>query len=92
MVIDSADNGSGKISIQSKSEEIGENQSELDADVEGESDSKIAFSSRYLSAVLSILETKQVVLEVTGPSSPGVLRPLGSDNYVHVVMPIFVQW
>ena len=25
--------------------------------------------------------------------SPGVLRPIGaSDNYVHVVMPMFVQW
>ena len=92
LVIDSADNGSGKISIQSKSEEIGENQSELDADVEGEGDSKIAFSSKYLTDVLSILETKQVVLEVTGPSSPGVLKPLGRDNYVHVVMPIFVRW
>ena len=25
-------------------------------------------------------------------SSPGVIRPVGVDNYVHVVMPMFVQW
>ncbi len=27
------------------------------------------------------------------PSRQGVLRPIGtSDSYVHVVMPMFVQW
>jgi DNA polymerase-3 subunit beta len=42
--------------------------------------------------VLSVLDSGQVALEMTSPSSPGVLRPVGSDNYVHVVMPMFVQW
>ena len=37
-------------------------------------------------------EAAQVALETTNPSSPGVIRPVGSDNYVHVVMPMFVQW
>jgi hypothetical protein len=23
---------------------------------------------------------------------PGVIRPIGDDRYVHVVMPMFVQW
>ena len=39
-----------------------------------------------------VLKEGQVALEVTTPSSPGILRPVGSDNYVHVVMPMFVQW
>ena len=42
--------------------------------------------------VLSVLDSGQVALETTSPRSPGVLRPVGSDNYVHVVMPMFVQW
>ncbi len=29
--------------------------------------------------------------EVT-PSSPGVFKVIGSDSYIHVVMPKFVQW
>ncbi len=37
-------------------------------------------------------ESAQVSLETTNPSSPGVIRPVGVDNYVHVVMPMFVQW
>ena len=59
--------------------------------VEGE-DAKIAFNSQYLSDVLSVLHEGDVALEMTSPSSPGVLRPLGNDNYVHVVMPMFVLW
>jgi len=42
--------------------------------------------------VLQVLDAAQVALETTNPSSPGVLRPVGRDNYVHVVMPMFVQW
>ena len=63
----------------------------MDAVVEGE-EAKIAFNSRYLQEVLQVLDCSQVALETTSPSSPGVLRPLGADNYVHVVMPMFVQW
>ena len=81
----------GRLSITARSEEIGEDQAELDAAVSGE-EAKIAFNGKYLLDVLSVLSEDQVALEVTGPSSPGVLRPVGTDNYVHVVMPMFVQW
>ena len=72
-------------------EEIGDNQGEIDGEIEGE-ESKIAFNSKYLLDVLSVLERGQIALETTSPSSPGVFRPIGSDNYIHVVMPMFVQW
>ena len=47
--------------------------------MEGEP-AKIAFNSKYLQDVLQILDSGQVALETTSPSSPGVLRPLGIDN------------
>jgi DNA polymerase-3 subunit beta len=115
----------GKITISSKSEELGEDIGEIDAFVEGQ-ETKIAFNGKYLTDVLSIFETKKVTttyrnndpvkspdghfrpslenassttfvpvkvtLETTNPSSPGVIKPVGSDNYLHVVMPMFVQW
>ena len=34
----------------------------------------------------------EVVVEITAPSSPGVLKPVSKDGYIHVVMPMFVQW
>jgi DNA polymerase-3 subunit beta len=55
-------------------------------------EAKIAFNVKYLSDVLSLLRQSQVALEVTTPSSPGIIRPIGVDNYVHMVMPMFVQW
>ena len=85
-------NGSaGRLSISSRAEELGENQGEIDANVEG-GEAKIAFNSKYLAEVLDVLGKGEVALETTTPSSPGVLRPLSNDGYVHVVMPMFVQW
>lgn len=81
----------GKISVLARADEIGEQQGELDANVEGE-ESKIAFNGRYLADALNAIDPGQVAIETTGPSSPGVFRPTSNDNYVHVVMPMFVQW
>lgn len=81
----------GKMTISARAEEIGDNLGEIDAMVEGE-ESKIAFNGKYLQDVLQVLESEQVALETTSPSSPGVIRPVGVENYVHVVMPMFVQW
>lgn len=81
----------GRLQISARAEEIGDNQGEIDAAVEGES-SKIAFNSKYLQEVLNVISDGKVALETQGPSQPGVIRPIGLDNYVHVVMPMFVQW
>jgi DNA polymerase-3 subunit beta len=81
----------GKITISARSEELGDDVGEIDATVEGE-EAKIAFNGKYLTDVLSVLREQQVTLETTNPSSPGVIRPVGVDNYTHVVMPMFVQW
>lgn len=81
----------GKVTVSARSEEIGDDVGEIDAMVEGE-EAKIAFNGKYLTDVLGVLHEAQVALETTNPSSPGVLRPVGVDNYIHVVMPMFVQW
>ena len=81
----------GKMNISARAEEIGDNVGEIDALIDGEP-AKIAFNAKYLSDVLSVLHQNQVALETTTSSSPGVLRPVGVDNYIHIVMPMFVQW
>jgi DNA polymerase-3 subunit beta len=85
------DAGPGKMTVSARAEEIGDNQGELDASVEGEP-SKIAFNGKYLQDVLQVLDGGRVALETTGPSQPGVIKPIDDDSYVHVVMPMFVQW
>src|SRR5438874_1691022 len=81
----------GQMTIAARAEEIGDNEGKLDAQVEGGA-AKIAFNGKYLQEVLQVLDGGRVALETTGPSQPGVIRPLENDNYVHVVMPMFVQW
>ena len=81
----------GKLAVSARSEEIGDDVGEIDATVEG-ADAKIAFNGKYLTDVLSVLHESQVALETTNPSSPGLIRPVGTENYTHVVMPMFVQW
>ena len=81
----------GRLSVSARSEEIGDDVGEIDATVEG-ADAKIAFNGKYLTDILSVLHESQVALETTNPSSPGLIRPVGTDNYTHVVMPMFVQW
>jgi len=81
----------GKLTVSARSEEVGDDTGEIDAAVQGD-EAKIAFNGRYLADVLGVLSEQQVALEVTTPSSPGVIRPVGVDNYTHVVMPMFVQW
>jgi len=89
--LDPSDGGPGKLTISARAEEIGEHRGDIDVKMEGEA-SKIAFNSRYLQDVLQVLEVETVALETTSPSSPGVIRLLNDDSYVHVVMPMFVQW
>ena len=96
----------GKMNISARAEEVCDNMGEIDALIDGEA-AKIAFNAKYLAEVLSVLkekdekdekddkdkkDKKRVALETTTSSSPGVLRPVGADNYIHVVMPMFVQW
>ncbi len=91
MITPGSDTAPGTLTIQARSEEIGENRGEIDARVEGK-EARIAFNGKYLIDVLSTLKEERLALGTTNPSSPGVLRPVGADNYVHVVMPMFVQW
>ncbi len=79
------------MTVSAHAEEVGDDVGEVDAMVEGE-EARIAFNGKYLTDVLGIFHEEKVALETTSPSSPGVIRPVGVDNYIHVVMPMFVQW
>ena len=78
----------------SRAEELGDHQGEISGAVEGEvdDDSKIAFNSKYLAEVLDVLEEGDISFEMSNPSSPGVVKRVGKQDYTHVIMPMFVQW
>ena len=71
----------------SASAEVGDYEGQVEAAVEGDA-TAIAFNARYLHDVLSNVAAERFALELNGPLSPGVFRPVGDELYVHVVMPV----
>ncbi|MXY47517.1 MAG: DNA polymerase III subunit beta [Chloroflexi bacterium] len=89
-VVGGEEEAPGRLTISSRSEEVGDNEGQLGAAVEGE-EAKIAFNTQYLTDVLEVING-DVAMEVSSPSSPGVIKPAEGEDYVHVVMPMYVQW
>lgn len=77
----------GSIVITGQSEETGSNQTEIDASIDG-SALLIAFNVRFLREVLEVIKTPEVALETTVDTAPGVLRPVGDESFLHVIMPM----
>jgi len=80
----------GHMTIAATSAELGDNVGEIDASVEGD-EIEIAFNVKYLMDVLSVIDTEKIALETTTPSSPGVIKPVGAEDFVHVIMPMHVR-
>ncbi len=77
----------GTVDIQGQSEETGFNENVVDASIEGPS-ILIAFNVRFLREVLDVIKTPNVALETSFDSSPGVIKPVGEDEFLHVIMPM----
>ena len=76
----------GGITVSANAE-VGDHVGQVEAAVEGDG-TTIAFNARYLADVLTNVAAEQFALELNGPLSPGVFKPIGDDQYVHVVMPV----
>ena len=77
----------GHVEISGQSEETGFNQTIVDATIEGEPQ-LIAFNVRFLREILDVISSPNVALETTADTSPGVVRPVGEENFLHVIMPM----
>lgn len=77
----------GTVDISATSEETGSNDTKIDATVEGNA-ILIAFNVRYLREALEVMNTANVALETSAAAAPGVIRPMGNDDFLHVIMPM----
>ncbi len=53
-------------------------------------DLQIAFNAKYLLDLLSVLESRQIAIELTDSSHAAVFRPLGQEGYLCVIMPMAI--
>jgi len=79
----------GTLEISATAAERGNSQSFVDSAVNGP-ELQIAFNARYLSDVLGVIRQGQVMLGLNGGNQAGVIRPAGSDEYTHVIMPMVI--
>lgn len=79
----------GQLTVAATSAEVGDNVSQIEAQIEGQN-LEIAFNAKYLMEVLGVVDTPQVALETTTNSSPGVIKPVGSQDFTHVIMPMHI--
>jgi DNA polymerase-3 subunit beta len=79
----------GKLSISSKTPDMGEAKEEMDVAYKGEEIS-IAYNAKYVLDVLKNVGTDSVLIELTQALSPGVIRPKGDSDYLCVIMPMRV--
>ena len=75
--------------ITSNTPEVGKAMEKVPVQVEGDA-VEVAFNARYLMECLTILETDEITFELTGPLSPGAIRPLDQQEYIYVLAPVRV--
>ena len=80
----------GSLTLAATAAEVGDNVGQIDATIEGPA-MEIAFNGRYLIDILNVIDSAQVVLETSTPSSPGVFRAVGDEDFVHVIMPMHIS-
>ncbi|MCZ7548220.1 MAG: DNA polymerase III subunit beta [Anaerolineales bacterium] len=85
--IKSANGGSGEVEISATSEETGKNETIVEATVDG-SGVLIAFNVKFLREVLEVIKSPNVALETSAANAPGVVRPVGDEDFLHVIMPM----
>lgn len=79
----------GLATVSAQAAETGDNEDRIEARVEGPQ-AHIAFNGRYLTEVLSVMKGAEVALEMTSANAAGVFKPVGSDDFTHVIMPMVV--
>jgi DNA polymerase-3 subunit beta len=77
----------GEVEISATSEETGKNETIVEATVDG-GGVLIAFNVKFLREALEIIRTPNVALETSTANAPGVVRPVGDENFLHVIMPM----
>ncbi len=76
-----------EVEISATSEETGKNETIVEATVDG-GGMLIAFNVKFLREALEVVRTPNVALETSGPNAPGVVRPVGQEDFIQVIMPM----
>lgn len=80
----------GKLTVVSANPQYGSQTSLIAVKNEGEN-MNIAFNCRFLKDALGAITGDNLVMELTGPASPGIFRDPKDDTFLHLIMPIRIN-
>lgn len=84
--------GEGKVCVRAESEEKGENETEIQAEIMGP-DQEIVFNPKYVLDGINSISSQKVAFLINSGSSPAILRMINDkgqilENFTYVAMPI----
>lgn len=77
----------GVFTVHTENSAVGESTDTVPAALEGES-LAVRFNQRYLNDAFHTIHTDSFVFKWSGGSTPAVMRPVGDDSVVYLVMPM----
>jgi len=80
----------GKMYVIASAPDVGSINEVIDAEIKGGEKAQVAFNVRLIMDALKVIKEEQIVLELSGPLSPGMIRPVGGEDFTYIIMPIRV--
>ena len=77
----------GELKVAAETPDIGDAAESLPAPFSGEP-LEIAFNPQYVVEGIESVEGDEIAVQLSSPLRPGLLRPVGSDDFSYLVMPI----
>ncbi len=81
--------GADSLQLTAITQDVGNAHEEIDATYEG-AEMTVAFNPDYLAAGIDAVEGDEVTLATMDPMKPAVLRGVGHDDYLYLLMPVRV--
>lgn len=73
-----------------KTADAKENSSFQDGEIEGEKQ-RVAFNYKFLLDFLSVVDTKNIIIEILRSDAPVVFKLENNPDYLHIIMPVRIQ-
>ena len=77
------------LTVSSNTPDVGKAQEDIPVQAEGET-IPVAFNAKFLLDALNNIDAPEVFFDLTGPLTPGALRPVDDADYVYVLAPVRV--
>lgn len=80
----------GGIILKSSAKQLGSQENEVEASIEGE-ETEIAFNGRFLLDAVANCPASQIMIELSGPLSAALIKPVGVEGLEFIIMPVRIS-